>query len=155
MAETTSPVFATPKYRLKFVNEDCKMCQTCASVCSMNKWSECSVELGAMNLDINFSTADVVLELCKQCPAPSCVYVCARHAFFFNETAGVYQVDLERCSGCGLCVDACPTHAISFNRPRKKVAKCDLCGGDPLCVKFCPGEAITLVEIDRFGREKG
>ena len=53
------------------------------------------------------------------------------------------KVDQEKCTGCGLCVDACPVEAISMNDDKAQVdeATCTECG---LCVDECPNDAITL-----------
>ena len=42
----------------------------------------------------------------------------------------------EKCTGCKLCIKACPFGAIQVG-PNREILKCDLCGGDPECVKYC------------------
>jgi len=51
-------------------------------------------------------------------------------------------VDEEKCVGCGACVDACPSEAITMD----EVAKIDpeACVDCGACVDECPSEAITL-----------
>ena len=53
------------------------------------------------------------------------------------------QIDGEKCTGCGLCVDACPVEAISLENDKAKVdaGKCVDCGQ---CVEECPNEAIRM-----------
>jgi len=57
------------------------------------------------------------------------------------------EVDQEKCSGCGICVELCPYNAISMeqagDRPRAKIdpTQCKGCG---LCSAACPSAAITL-----------
>ena len=54
----------------------------------------------------------------------------------------VALVDASRCTGCGICVDACPDQAISIN----DVAVVDhgSCVGCGVCVRECPNEALAL-----------
>jgi len=53
------------------------------------------------------------------------------------------EVDTEKCTGCGLCVDACPVEAIRLDDGVALVDKeaCTECG---LCVDECPNEAISM-----------
>ncbi len=53
------------------------------------------------------------------------------------------QVDLEKCSGCGDCVEACPLEAIEI-QDEKAVVDEDTCGDCGACVDVCPNEAITV-----------
>lgn len=55
-------------------------------------------------------------------------------------------VDPEKCTGCGSCVDICPTEAIHLNDDGKAVVDPDKCGDCGACVDECPSEAITLSE---------
>ncbi len=55
------------------------------------------------------------------------------------------DIDLERCNGCGRCVEYCPTSSVELGpdetplivRPRD----CAYCG---LCEELCPEGAIAL-----------
>lgn len=53
-------------------------------------------------------------------------------------------IDVERCTGCGVCVEACPVEAIGL---RNGVAHVDeeLCTGCEACIAACPDDAIQPV----------
>ena len=53
------------------------------------------------------------------------------------------KVDPEKCTGCGDCVEECPTDAIKIENEKAVVIEdeCIDCGA---CVDVCPSEAITL-----------
>ena len=52
-------------------------------------------------------------------------------------------IDLEKCEGCGDCVDECPTEAISMVN-EKAVVEEEACSDCGACVDVCPTEAITM-----------
>ena len=48
----------------------------------------------------------------------------------------------EKCAGCGICEDVCPTNAIKVNG--QAVVQSELCTGCSLCVGECPNNAVVL-----------
>jgi len=52
-------------------------------------------------------------------------------------------VDLEKCEGCGDCVEACPTEAIEIVDDKAKIKE-DECADCAVCVDECPKEAISV-----------
>jgi NAD-dependent dihydropyrimidine dehydrogenase PreA subunit len=56
------------------------------------------------------------------------------------------RVDLEKCTGCGECLDACSVEAISFIEGKAAI-DIDTCLSCGACVQACPAGAITAVRL--------
>ena len=63
-----------------------------------------------------------------------------------NSTYYLSVIDEDACSGCGVCVDLCPTDAISLNSEGVAQRDEDACFGCGVCARSCPEEAISLKE---------
>ena len=50
-------------------------------------------------------------------------------------------VDVEKCTGCGECIDACPSEAIALNEDKAKIDP-NTCAECMACIDICPTEAI-------------
>jgi ferredoxin len=55
----------------------------------------------------------------------------------------VIKIDTEQCSGCGACVDVCPTGALYLVDGTAAVDRA-LCNSCKDCVAVCPTEAIAF-----------
>ena len=53
------------------------------------------------------------------------------------------KVDIEKCTGCESCVEACPSEAIKM-QDQKAVVDAEACIDCAVCVDECPAEAITV-----------
>ena len=55
------------------------------------------------------------------------------------------KVDLEKCTGCGTCVEVCPVEAIKVENEKATVdnEECVDCG---TCVDECPEDSLSLEE---------
>jgi Pyruvate/2-oxoacid:ferredoxin oxidoreductase delta subunit len=63
-----------------------------------------------------------------------------------NSTYYLSVIDQETCTGCGTCVEWCPTDAITVNDDGKAERNEDACFGCGVCARFCPEEAIAMQE---------
>ena len=102
----------------------------------------------------DWQTGLIVQDFCKQCPHPvPCADACPNAAIEVKPPANARVIDPARCTGCKVCLKACPWEMISFDEDTKKATKCFLCDGKPKCVEACPAEALTYVSwIDLTGR---
>lgn len=71
-----------------------------------------------------------VTNLCRTCVARPCTYACKKEAITLGEDQA--HIDSSKCVNCGMCMEACPFHAIIFQ---------------PVpCEESCPVSAITKDE---------
>jgi len=63
-----------------------------------------------------------------------------------NSTYHLSVIDPQACSGCGTCVEWCPTDAIALNDEGLAQREESACLGCGVCSRFCPEEAISLQE---------
>lgn len=68
---------------------------------------------------------------------------------------GIVRIDRVFCTGCGLCTMACPEAAPLRDPATQTIRKCDLCDGDPLCARHCPEGALTYTRGKAFRWIKG
>jgi len=89
-----------------------------------------------------------------------CIKVCAFDAMEIGES-GIVEIDHEKCTGCGLCIDACPKLCLDMTSREYRVLLSCLtkekgvkavektcavgCIQCKLCIKACPAEAIAIV----------
>jgi Pyruvate/2-oxoacid:ferredoxin oxidoreductase delta subunit len=63
-----------------------------------------------------------------------------------NSTYHLSVINEESCTGCGTCVEWCPTDAIVLNDEGLAQRDESACLGCGVCSRFCPEEAISLKE---------
>jgi RnfABCDGE-type electron transport complex B subunit len=88
----------------------------------------------------------------------TCVEVCAFDAIYINEY-GVAEVDPEKCTACGVCIEECPTNIIELVPYNQEIfvdcmnteigghvkKNCsNACIACRICVKVCPHDAIHV-----------
>jgi len=63
-----------------------------------------------------------------------------------NSTYHLSMIDEDACTGCGICLEWCPTDAIALNEEGLAMRDESACFGCGVCARFCPEEAISLKE---------
>ncbi|WP_319409561.1 4Fe-4S binding protein [uncultured Desulfosarcina sp.] len=61
-----------------------------------------------------------------------------------NSTYHLSVIDIDACTGCGTCLDWCPTDAIVLNEDGVANRDENACLGCGVCARFCPESAISL-----------
>lgn len=124
----------------------CTGCRLCEIICSLTNEGEISTSLSRIKVHFFPPGIDVPI-LCLQCGRAVCIDACPQGALERDSKTNAVIVNEEKCTGCGLCIKACPAEAIFIN-PRRNVAfKCQLCNGKPQCVEICPANALSLIKV--------
>jgi Fe-S-cluster-containing dehydrogenase component len=84
--------------------------------------------------------------VCLFCNPAPCIDSCPTIALYRDDLSGLILLSEEECTGCSVCVDACPFGAIWLHPVTMVALICDLCGGDPACVKRCVTGAIVFTD---------
>ncbi len=124
--------------------EKCTECGRCTIACSIVK--EGRIQPLKARIMIERRWPDVPkIAVCRfeDCDGHPCVASCPFGAI--DVVDGKIFISEEECTGCKICVSACPYDAIWMNEDRGKAVKCDLCGGNPACVPECVTGALKFI----------
>lgn len=56
------------------------------------------------------------------------------------------KIDVEKCDGCGTCVDVCPVEVLEVREVKSVVVNLDECLVCRACEAQCPNEVIEIFE---------
>ncbi|MBI4284546.1 MAG: 4Fe-4S dicluster domain-containing protein [Chloroflexi bacterium] len=151
------------QYGFYFDQSRCIGCYTCIAAC--RSWNQLGPEAPDL-IDIvtreegefpNVSLSQLFLT-CFHCSEPTCVTACPEGVLVKRAADGIVVVEKpELCTGCELCVQACPYDAVKLAGGAKTtILKCNLCldrlaeGKAPACVAACPTEALDVGPMDQL-----
>lgn len=148
--------------------DECTGCDLCVIACKdeyvgnpRKPWTLAQPDTGHFWMDVNSlerGTAPKVKVthmplLCQHCDNAPCMKVCPEDAIARRED-GLVWIDSEKCTGCGLCQEACPYDVIYMNESENVAQKCTGCahivemGKMPRCADVCPRDAIYFADED-------
>jgi Fe-S-cluster-containing dehydrogenase component len=146
------------KYELIIDHELCWGCKTCEVACKQEFSTPEGVKLISVE-EVGPAMVEAKLDfvfhvnVCRHCDEPPCVDACADEAIAKRDD-GIVVLDEQKCSGCQLCVDACPYEAIVFDSIKDVAQKCNLChhrideGLYPACAdNVCLAHCIHLKPV--------
>jgi len=134
--------------QLMVIPNRCTGCNRCVYACAAVKEGLFMPSLARIKVT-NFPLKGYsVPNICFQCTNAPCMKACPEGAIFKNER-DIVVVDVDKCNGCGQCVDACPYGMIE-QYVSGKAFKCDLCGGNPACADECHYGALVFKQPDKL-----
>ncbi|MEM2940032.1 MAG: 4Fe-4S dicluster domain-containing protein [Thermoproteota archaeon] len=116
--------------------ENCSGCRRCEIACSLHHEGRVWPEASRIRVFMLVPGVEIP-HLCFQCEDYPCVEACPAGALSVNSRTGAVNVDYSKCTGCGLCVKACPGKVPHMHPERNIIVICNLCDGEPRCVKAC------------------
>jgi Fe-S-cluster-containing dehydrogenase component len=144
-------------YALTIDHALCWGCKTCEVACKQENRSADGIQLISVSEDgprivngqLHF---EYTVNLCRHCDDPPCVAACPDEAIV-KRADSLVVTDYTICTGCGICLDACPYDAITYDENAYVARKCNLChhrvdqGLLPACAdNVCPAHCIHFGE---------
>jgi len=114
----------------------CSGCRRCEIACSLFHERKIWPEASRIHVFMLVPGAEIP-HFCAQCHDYPCVKSCPENALSISKETEAVLVDKEKCTGCGLCIVACPGRVPHLHPTENYALICDLCGGAPQCVKVC------------------
>ncbi|MCC6187469.1 MAG: FAD-dependent oxidoreductase [Anaerolineales bacterium] len=125
----------------------CTGCRSCEVACAIHH--DRVARPTQLRIQVAYERDDAYSPIvCLHCEEAYCMEACPFEALARGGPGSVIQVVDKNCTGCLLCVDACPYGGISYADDKGVVIKCDLCDGQPACAAYCAPGAIRFRRVD-------
>jgi len=151
-----------------FDQSRCIGCYACVAAC--RSWNQLDPEMPDViqlpsqeqgefpNLSLSF-----LFLTCFHCAQPACIPACPAGLLVKRPEDGIIVItNQELCTGCQLCVEACPYDAPKIVAGDKvNILNCNLCldrlseGKAPACVATCPTEALDAGPMEELMAKYG
>ena len=126
--------------KLQAQDELCAGCKLCQLTCSLSQFKENNPKKTAIKVwSEHFKNGHYHVTTCNQCGI--CADTCPVGAI--SMVGHAYRIDSDLCTGCLLCVEACPQQAMFTHPEVATPIKCVLCQE---CVAICPTKALSVVD---------
>jgi len=96
---------------------------------------------------------------CQHCVDAPCIKECPIEGAIYERNDGLVIIDPKKCTGCQLCINACPYGCVFYNAQLQLAQKCTGCAHlvdreypikVPRCVDACPHQETGAL---KFGEE--
>jgi len=118
-------------YELYIDEYACWGCLACEAACKQEHVPRDGIRLIKVTEEWSHTTEGSLdfsfrVHVCRHCDDAPCIEACPVEAIIRRED-GIIILKEEECSGCGVCIDACPYDAIAFDAEQNMAQKCNLC----------------------------
>jgi Fe-S-cluster-containing dehydrogenase component len=139
---------------LVFEPNKCVGCRFCEQWCSFSHFEVTNPSKACIHIERDNAAQIDIAKYCHQCLTAPCIDSCEFDALSKDDDNGTIIVNRENCTGCQMCIEACPYEAPVMHPEENFILICDLCGGEPECVKHCPEHAILYTDIKNLDSER-
>ncbi len=129
----------------RFLNK-CLNCNLCVENCPAKIIQKADREYGAVHIDYTKGACKFDCRKCSEvCPSGAIKKLSLEEKQ--KTRIGMAMINEDKCSQCGLCVQACPVHAIIKENGKPPVLNALKCIGCGACKQACRTGAIEIFPI--------